>query len=97
MESDLRHMIRLEIFRLKAMWNIVFISLNLFMAEPTIDRLSSMYFYAWEKGLKTTYYLRSKSKTQIKKIESEKNTKQYSEEEKILCSIENPESCEACQ
>lgn len=72
-------------------------SLNLFMAEPTIDRLSSMYFYAWEKGLKTTYYLRSKSKTQIKKIESEKNTKQYSEEEKILCSIENPESCEACQ
>ena len=35
-------------------------SLNLFMEAPTIGKLSSMYMHAWEKGLKTTYYLRSR-------------------------------------
>lgn len=36
-------------------------SLNLFMADPTIDRLTAMHFYAWRKGLKTgMYYLRTK-------------------------------------
>lgn len=36
-------------------------SLNLFVAEPTIAKLSSMHFYAWKKGLKTgLYYLRTK-------------------------------------
>ncbi len=37
-------------------------SLNLFVAEPTFSKLSSMHMYAWEKGLKTgCYYLRTKS------------------------------------
>jgi len=37
-------------------------SLNLFVAEPTYSKLSSMHFYAWKKGLKTgCYYLRTKS------------------------------------
>jgi ribonucleoside-diphosphate reductase alpha chain len=40
-------------------------SLNLFVASPTIDRLSSMYLYAWQAGLKTTYYLRSRPATRI--------------------------------
>jgi ribonucleoside-diphosphate reductase alpha chain len=35
-------------------------SLNLFIESPNIGQLSSMYFYAWKKGLKTTYYLRSR-------------------------------------
>lgn len=36
-------------------------SLNLFMAQPTVAKLSSMHFYAWKKGLKTgMYYLRTK-------------------------------------
>jgi ribonucleoside-diphosphate reductase alpha chain len=42
-------------------------SLNLFLEEPTIGKLSSMYMYAWKKGVKTTYYLRSRSKTRITK------------------------------
>ncbi|MCP9473130.1 MAG: ribonucleoside-diphosphate reductase subunit alpha [Nitrospira sp.] len=42
-------------------------SLNLFMESPTIGQLSSMYFYAWKKGLKTTYYLRSRPATKIAK------------------------------
>ncbi|ONH27495.1 ribonucleoside-diphosphate reductase subunit alpha [Pseudofrankia asymbiotica] len=40
-------------------------SLNLFMADPNIGRLSSMYSYAWSSGLKTTYYLRSRPATRI--------------------------------
>ena len=42
-------------------------SLNLFMESPTIPKLSSMYFYAWKRGLKTTYYLRSRPATEIAK------------------------------
>ncbi len=37
-------------------------SLNLFMADPTISKLTSMHFYAWKAGLKTgCYYLRTKA------------------------------------
>jgi len=39
-------------------------SLNVFMASPNFGKLSSMHFYAWERGLKTgMYYLRSKAST----------------------------------
>ena len=35
-------------------------SLNLFIQDPTVSKLSSMHFYAWSKGLKTgLYYLRT--------------------------------------
>lgn len=43
-------------------------SLNLFMESPTIGKLSSMYMYAWKKGIKTTYYLRSRPATSISKV-----------------------------
>lgn len=43
-------------------------SLNLFVENPSISSLASMYMYAWEKGLKTTYYLRSRPATTIAKI-----------------------------
>ena len=37
-------------------------SLNLFLAEPTVSKVSSMHFYAWKQGLKTgCYYLRTKA------------------------------------
>lgn len=42
-------------------------SLNLFMESPTIGKVSSMYMYAWKKGIKTTYYLRSRPATKIAK------------------------------
>ncbi|KYF64016.1 ribonucleoside-diphosphate reductase subunit alpha [Sorangium cellulosum] len=42
-------------------------SLNLFIENPTIGQLSSMYFHAWKRGLKTTYYLRSRPATRIAK------------------------------
>ena len=44
-------------------------SLNLFVQDPTIARLSSMHFYAWKRGLKTgIYYLRTKSSVQAIKF-----------------------------
>jgi ribonucleoside-diphosphate reductase alpha chain len=66
-------------------------SLNLFMADPTIGKLSSMYAYAWRSGLKTTYYLRSRPATRITQ------TTVTPAAEAVACSLENPETCEACQ
>ncbi len=70
-------------------------SLNLFIESPTIGQLSSMYFYAWKKGLKTTYYLRSRPATKIAKATVE--VKAVTDEAAVACSLENPAACEACQ
>jgi ribonucleoside-diphosphate reductase alpha chain len=67
-------------------------SLNLFVQSPNIGKLSSMYMYAWKKGLKTTYYLRSRPATEIAKT-----TVPASATQSVACSLENPESCDACQ
>jgi len=76
-------------------------SLNLFMESPNIGKMSSMYMYAWQKGLKTTYYLRSRPATRIAQVSAAENTsaevKAYSESEALVCSLENPDACEACQ
>jgi ribonucleoside-diphosphate reductase alpha chain len=48
-------------------------SLNLYIAQPNGKQLSEMYLLAWEKGLKTTYYLRSQAATQIEKSTSDVN------------------------
>ncbi|WP_348652724.1 ribonucleoside-diphosphate reductase subunit alpha [Polyangium sp. 6x1] len=93
-------------------------SLNLFMESPNIGQLSSMYFYAWKKGLKTTYYLRSRPATRIAKatVEEPQSTSSRegdpgrtpgwtpppprattTDDAAVACSLENPESCEACQ
>ncbi|KUJ65101.1 hypothetical protein ACZ90_51525, partial [Streptomyces albus subsp. albus] len=81
-------------------------SLNLFLETPTIGKLSSMYAYAWKQGLKTTYYLRSRPATRIARAASGQASaaaplpvQQASapDADAIACSLENPESCEACQ
>ncbi|MEU3302794.1 ribonucleoside-diphosphate reductase subunit alpha [Streptomyces sp. NPDC006678] len=75
-------------------------SLNLFLETPTIGKLSSMYAYAWKQGLKTTYYLRSRPATRIARAASGATVPvpaQAKPEEAVACSLENPESCEACQ
>ena len=64
-------------------------SLNLFLAAPTIGKLSSMYLHAWKSGLKTTYYLRSRPATRIAQATVPVDA--------VACSLENPETCEACQ
>ncbi|MFC5956199.1 ribonucleoside-diphosphate reductase subunit alpha [Streptomyces pratens] len=83
-------------------------SLNLFMETPTIGKLSSMYAYAWKRGLKTTYYLRSRPATRIARAAQAQPTaatgpapvptpQPAADPEAVACSLENPESCEACQ
>jgi len=74
-------------------------SLNLFMSAPSIGKLSSMYLYAWKAGLKTTYYLRSRPATRIQQatITATAPAATVADDEAIACSLENPESCEACQ
>ncbi|MFE7124214.1 ribonucleoside-diphosphate reductase subunit alpha [Streptomyces sp. NPDC057617] len=81
-------------------------SLNLFLETPTIGKLSSMYAYAWKQGLKTTYYLRSRPATRIARAAGAAGAAgaaraavpaQATPEDAVACSLENPESCEACQ
>ncbi|MEU3185354.1 ribonucleoside-diphosphate reductase subunit alpha [Streptomyces sp. NPDC006923] len=92
-------------------------SLNLFLETPTIGKLSSMYAYAWKKGLKTTYYLRSRPATRIARaagggsapatavspgpgpaaVPVQQPGPMAPDADAIACSLENPESCEACQ
>ncbi|MBJ81764.1 MAG: ribonucleoside-diphosphate reductase subunit alpha [Acidimicrobiaceae bacterium] len=85
-------------------------SLNLFMESPSIGKLSSMYMHAWKSGLKTTYYLRSRPATRINQTtsgadgeptgsppdEESADARSFTDEEAIACSLENPETCEAC-
>ncbi len=82
-------------------------SLNLFLREPTIGKLSSMYRYAWQAGLKTTYYLRSRPATRIQQatvagaapaaLATVTAAALPADDDALACSLENPESCEACQ
>jgi ribonucleoside-diphosphate reductase, alpha subunit len=72
-------------------------SLNLFMENPNIGQLSSMYMYAWKAGIKTTYYLRSRPATKIAKTTVSAAPDQAQANAAVLCSLENPEYCEACQ
>ncbi|MEU7958560.1 ribonucleoside-diphosphate reductase subunit alpha [Micromonospora humida] len=72
-------------------------SLNLFLSAPTIGKLSSMYLYAWKSGLKTTYYLRSRPATRIQQATVTVAPVVAADAEALACSLENPESCEACQ
>ena len=44
-------------------------SLNLFVADPSFSKVSSMHMYAWKKGLKTgCYYLRTKAAATAQKF-----------------------------
>ena len=76
-------------------------SLNLWIEDPNYNTLTSMHFYAWEKGLKTTYYLRSMGATNVEKSTINERTLNAVQTAPTLpvtqaCSITDPD-CEACQ
>lgn len=60
-------------------------SLNLFVENPNFGKLSSMHFYAWQKGLKTgMYYLRTKAAVDpIKFTLSEKHQRQFASSDQV--------------
>ena len=75
-------------------------SLNLFVAEPTHAKLSSMQFYAWELGLKTgQYYLRTKAPVMAQKFTIDPDLQkeaERSEAERQKREGEAPEGCLTC-
>jgi ribonucleoside-diphosphate reductase alpha chain len=50
-------------------------SLNLYLSAPSGKKLHQMYMMAWNKGLKTTYYLRTLAATQIEKSTTDVNAR----------------------
>lgn len=86
-------------------------SMNLFMASPTVKKLTSMLFYTWKSGCKTgMYYLRQKPSSQASKFtidpeiekkikEKQKKGKPLTNKEKdavLACSIDNRDECTLC-
>jgi ribonucleoside-diphosphate reductase alpha chain len=82
-------------------------SLNVFVTEPNFGKLTSMHFYAWKLGLKTgMYYLRTQAASSAIKFTVDTNVlKQQNTQELVsveqkqkdmMCSLDNPDSCEAC-
>ena len=63
-------------------------SLNLFLAEPTYAKISSMHVYAWKQGLKTgCYYLRTKAVSSAQKFTIEPTKKpSVVESDCLMCS-----------
>ncbi len=64
-EIDMRWLVKAGASRGK--WIDQSQSLNIFFNGTSGQELSDLYMYAWEAGLKTTYYLRSLGATQVEK------------------------------
>lgn len=80
-------------------------SLNLYMAEPSGKKLDAIYRLSWQRGLKTTYYLRSIGASSSEKAtfhDSTLNAVQVTTRTDTtvavaaMCPIDDP-TCEACQ
>ena len=82
-------------------------SLNIHIQDPNFGKLTSMHFYAWKKGLKTgMYYLRSKAAASAIQFTVDKSAAKQPEVEgavtndekraAMVCSLDNPDECEAC-
>ena len=68
-------------------------SMNIHMANPTIDQLASLHLYAWKRGLKTgMYYLRTKAAKDSVKV----TVQEQLANDVAACSIDNPEACDVC-
>ena len=74
-------------------------SLNLFIADPNIDKLTTMHFYAWKKGMKTgMYYLRTKPAVNAIQYTVEKTAAAYtSSGNSTFESSDEDSTCLSCQ
>ena len=62
-------------------------SLNLFVESPTHEKLTSMHFYAWGKGLKTgMYYLRTRPAADAVKVTLPVDVCKRDDPDCVLCS-----------
>jgi len=87
-------------------------SMNLYVKDPNFGKMTSAFFYAWKKGLKTlVYYTRTNAPKEASKVTVDRDiesqvirteglrTEGRTKEENLealVCSLENPENCEAC-
>ncbi|GAB2180260.1 ribonucleoside-diphosphate reductase subunit alpha [Denitratisoma sp. agr-D3] len=75
-------------------------SLNIYMAGASGRKLDETYKLAWQRGLKTTYYLRTLGATHAEKSTTKAGALNAvaaePQAEAQFCSIDNPD-CEACQ
>jgi ribonucleoside-diphosphate reductase alpha chain len=74
------------------------ISFNLYNKTTSLKYLNDIYMHSWEKGLKTTYYLRNRAASKIEKSTSSESKSET--ESASACSIEamkNGGVCESCQ
>ena len=75
-------------------------SFNLYNKGTSLKYLNDIYTNCWEQGLKTTYYLRSKSATRVEKSTVEESPKEEQIEDSLegvkACAIDDPD-CESCQ
>lgn len=68
-------------------------SMNLYLESPTFSQLSSMHFYAYDKGLKTgCYYLRTRPKVQAQQVTIDPSMAKR----KMKCAEENGDTCVLC-
>lgn len=65
-------------------------SMNIFMENPSQSKLTSMHFYAWQKGLKTgIYYLRTKAATDaIKFTVNQETIKEAAQKQTVLANAQ---------
>lgn len=72
-------------------------SLNIFMENPTLAKLSSMHMYGWKKGLKTgMYYLRTRAKAKAQQVTVPVENQPVSLSPAEACRRDNPEGCLMC-
>lgn len=68
-------------------------SLNIHMANPSVDQIASLHMYAWKSGLKTgMYYLRTKAAKDSVKV----TVQEQKANDATSCSIDNPDDCIVC-
>lgn len=76
-------------------------SLNMYIAEPNFGKLTSMHFYAWNKGLKTgMYYLRTRPAANAIQFTVDQSALSEAQQKKeaaaLACSRQNREACLMC-
>jgi ribonucleoside-diphosphate reductase alpha chain len=74
-------------------------SLNLYIDQPSGKKLDTLYREAWHAGLKTTYYLRSRSATHVEKstvTRTDGKLNAVAVSVPKVCDLTDP-TCEACQ
>ena len=91
-DRDMLKLIECNAIRQK--WIDQAVSFNLYNKSTSLKYLNDIYMSCWEKGLKTTYYLRNRAASKIEKSTENEN------QSASACSIEamkNGGTCESCQ